>query len=90
MASIGLRTSAPAEDHSLDECTEQGNPGARYLGTSVIWIRPSQCNMSSSHCVELSRWAAGVAIRDSKRGADAPVLLLTDSPWLALLRYAQI
>lgn len=58
-----------------------------HSGGNLKWIKSSRCNLGKN-CVELSRDATTVAIRDSKGGA-ANFLRLGPAAWTSFLASCQ-
>ncbi|MEU2583033.1 DUF397 domain-containing protein [Streptomyces avermitilis] len=53
--------------------------------SSALWRTSSYSNASGGDCVEVANFPRIVPVRDSKRGQDGPVLLLTTTAWSAFV-----
>ncbi|MEU9363163.1 DUF397 domain-containing protein [Streptomyces avermitilis] len=54
--------------------------------SSALWHKSSYSNGSGGDCVEVAANLPGIVpVRDSKRGQDGPVLLLTTTAWSAFV-----
>ncbi|MEU1455759.1 DUF397 domain-containing protein [Streptomyces avermitilis] len=54
--------------------------------SSALWRTSSYSNASGGDCVEVAANFPGIVpVRDSRRGQDGPVLLLTTTAWSAFV-----
>lgn len=54
--------------------------------SAAVWRKSSYSNGTGGECVEVAANFPGIVpVRDSKRGQDGPVLLLTTTAWSAFV-----